>query len=36
MHLWSSSPAFLVEIPVKEVYKRHLFTLDNTFSSLMT
>jgi hypothetical protein len=30
MHLRSSSPAFLVEIPVKE---HHLFTLDNTFAS---
>jgi hypothetical protein len=32
----SSSPLFLVEIPIKEVYEHHLFTLDNTFASLMT
>jgi hypothetical protein len=36
MHLRSSSPDFLFEIPVKKVYKHHLFTLDNTFASLMT
>jgi hypothetical protein len=31
-HLWSSFPDFLFEILVKEVYKHHLFTLDNTFA----
>jgi hypothetical protein len=35
MHLRSSSPDFLFEIPIKEVYKHHLFTLDNTFASLI-
>jgi hypothetical protein len=30
--IWST---FLVEIPVKEVYKHHIFTLDNTFASLI-
>jgi hypothetical protein len=28
MHIWSSSLDFLFEIPVKEIYKHHLFTLD--------
>jgi hypothetical protein len=36
MHLRSCSPAFLVEIPVKKVYKHHIFTLDNIFASLIT
>jgi hypothetical protein len=35
MHLRSSSPDFLFKIPVKEVYKHHLFTLDSTFASLI-
>jgi hypothetical protein len=34
VHLWSCDVSFLVEIPVKEVYKHHIFTLDNTFVSL--
>jgi hypothetical protein len=35
MHLRSSSLDFLVEIHVKEVYKHHLFKLDNTLSSVL-
>jgi hypothetical protein len=31
MHLQSCALSFLVEIPVKEVYKHHVFTLGNTF-----
>jgi hypothetical protein len=34
--LRSCALSFLVEISIKEVYKHHIFTLDNNFASLMT
>jgi hypothetical protein len=34
MHLDSCGPPFLVKIPVKDVYKHHIFVVDNTFESL--
>ena len=34
-HLGSCGSPFLVQIPGKEVYKHHIFTLDNTFATLM-
>jgi hypothetical protein len=36
IHIRSCGPPFLDEIPIKEVYKHHIFTLDNTFASLTT